>query len=518
MMSRDVEEKIREDLDRLARDWGRDTTRIAEEFVQIWSENLGCSVSHLAHRGNGTTLRTDLTCFRLAGIGNAPCLLIGGDGPLGREIMAEFQKSFGSERIIPIVLCSSAELYVEASSIYPKSRTILLARQHLLQILTATDPLKALRMEIIRQIPLLRLTPFTITRPVTGSMFFGREREMEQLLYSTESDFIVAGAGKIGKTSLLKEFERRVKRSQERRTVIYVDCYQHRGPEDLIRHIAMELQPGRRAFKMHFEDFPTFLRYNIPRLGKMIELVLDETDEILQMEANAGYPALKALRKAAEVGRIILGGRKISSWGSNGEIPLAGRLRILRLGALEKEPAEQLFTAPFEDMGITIDDRKAVRKHILNMAGRLPHLIQWYGGNLVSTAAQEGRSKIGMQDVRQLERQFETRYYFTSVFENIKELDAKLVALILTKNHLHQAALTDIANLTEKADAVVGNFISIRNLDEICDDLVIYNVLRWEGDSYSLANDALHHFANQAGFLDYKLQETQKELASQPVV
>jgi hypothetical protein len=283
----------------------------------------------------------------------------------------------------------------------------------------------------------------------------------------------------------------------------------------MIRQIAKKIHPGRRASQMTFEDFPNFIKYNIPRQNQSIELVLDEIDEILHIEADTGYPGLKALRKAGEIGRIIFGGRRMAlRAGTDGNMPLRGRLTTLRLSSLDSRTARDLLLLPLDELGIVFRNEDKIVNHILNMTGCIPNLIQWYGNNIAIKVIQENRRFISIEDVQFLENQFETRTYFTDVFEDIREPEVRLVALILTKAHIHKASLGKISSHIEKEKVILNGFLGQKTLNETCEDLVIHNVLRWDGDSYSLANSALHHFASQAGYIEALTKDTRLALAS----
>ncbi len=97
------------------------------------------------------------------------------------------------------------------------------------QIETADDPLSALRFVLDRW--LHRRDLFAQNFPVSGRRFFGRHRSMSEL-----KDAISAGAAagifglrKVGKTSLLKEIERRASESGD--IVVYIDLL--RVPADV---------------------------------------------------------------------------------------------------------------------------------------------------------------------------------------------------------------------------------------------------------------------------------------------
>jgi len=83
---------------------------------------------------------------------------------------------------------------------------VLLDQQMILSILCAADPQeRSLRFvaTLARQLPEATINPFRSDNAVSDGMFFGREKEIHDLLNSPDS-FAVFGGRKLGKTSLLR--------------------------------------------------------------------------------------------------------------------------------------------------------------------------------------------------------------------------------------------------------------------------------------------------------------------------
>ena len=142
-----------------------------------------------------------------------------------------------------------------------------------------------------QQMALSLLTPYETSKPVSGSRFFGRDLELRRILQGSTSNFAIMGIRRIGKTSLLREIERRLRaaaqesgdeRAQER--IIVMDCSAIASPNDFIREVVRKLHPpelarlDNRQFPIFF---PNFLERMSRRFGGRLIFLLDEFDSLL---------------------------------------------------------------------------------------------------------------------------------------------------------------------------------------------------------------------------------------------
>ena len=65
---------------------------------------------------------------------------------------------------------------------------------------------------ISAQLPLATLAPYETRAPVSGSRFFGRDYEISKILANPDTNFVILGIRRIGKTSLLHEIWRQARR------------------------------------------------------------------------------------------------------------------------------------------------------------------------------------------------------------------------------------------------------------------------------------------------------------------
>ena len=132
-----------------------------------------------------------------------------------------------------------------------------------------------------QQMALSLLTPYETSKPVSGSRFFGRDLELRRILQGSTSNFAIMGIRRIGKTSLLREIERRLRadaqesddeRAQQR--IIVMDCSAIASPHDFVREVVRKLHPPELA-----------------RLDKEMQRLSGEIKRVSGKLANQGFVA-----------------------------------------------------------------------------------------------------------------------------------------------------------------------------------------------------------------------------------
>ena len=83
------------------------------------------------------------------------------------------------------------------------------------EIVESRRPTVELLRRLSSQIQLSFLSPYETSKPVTGSRFFGRESIVRRVLMDRSANFAIMGIRRIGKTSLLKEIQARLREDEE---------------------------------------------------------------------------------------------------------------------------------------------------------------------------------------------------------------------------------------------------------------------------------------------------------------
>jgi hypothetical protein len=462
--------------------------------------------------------RVQLDHIRLAGMGSVPCLLIGGDGADALPALQALWAAASAECLVGQVLCASGEAYEIAASRTPRDTCVVVSPREVAHVLGPSGGVEDLKGIIRRHVGRKRLVPYSITLPARGGMFFGREEDLEYLISGRDNTALV-GPGFIGKTSLLQRVREVLLRSRDRQASNYVYYSFRPAPpatmDESARAIAMAVHGGSQADRVGTAGLPGFLDYCRRNVFRgLVTLILDEVDDTLEADRVRGYPLLEALREASSQRRairLVIGGRgALHRVLNDPNMPLVGRIRTRSLGPLGTDAARDLLSLPCRDLGLNIVDSDAVLAHVTSMAGWLPHLLQYYGSELALLAIDRETQAVSMEHVHTFENQPETSRFFAGIVTSIKDPHPRLIALLLLRQNPRAWTIPEV-------QALIGHASLRMTLDEtkeVCDELVIRNVLLWERGTYRVANDALRHFLAEGQLLDSLLAECKSFLRS----
>lgn len=231
---------------------------------------------------------------------------------------------------------------------------------------------------LARQLPEATINPFRSDNAVSESMFFGREKEIRQLLDSQES-FAVFGGRKLGKTSLLKKIERVAEHEDIKCITIWLDIKNLTSDEDVQRAILGELKnprDGRKAWKGKFSalepDSPGTFVDQIKSLKATFPdyrflFLLDEADAFMNRLAkdtdNFGW-ALRSLCSADPRVRFIFAGFQDVYRACREALagPWYNFIRLLVLHVLDDSAAEQLITRSLGLLGLYFKTPELVQR------------------------------------------------------------------------------------------------------------------------------------------------------------
>ena len=132
-------------------------------------------------------------------------------------------------------------------------------------------------------------------------MFFGRSREIETILASESTDFVVLGSRRIGKSSLLRFLEKATAVSEER-LPIYIDCSRIENYHDLSVRIAEHINI-RRARRIQLSTLGQMVRASFSVRKVRYMLLLDEIDKLVLLATRSNdWAFFEALRELSNTG------------------------------------------------------------------------------------------------------------------------------------------------------------------------------------------------------------------------
>lgn len=489
-------------LQLLAKGWGPEQREAITEFATRWQDCLNSTGKVELPEVNTLRFNLHLNGLRLHGAENVACLAIGSPGEdanvIGAQVKSFWYKTNSTDRMV-FLLALSDEAYEQAKAALPQIRCLRLRPEQILSVFQSCEPLSLLKQLIRDQYSRHQLLPYNITMPVKENMFFGRQRELDKLFYESTTSFAIVGAGRLGKTSLALEFHRRlVKENDSRATrkfhVDFYDCIKQTSDE-VARFLAKEIDPSRRSNEMTIHDLAFFLRFQAHKLDGPVELFLDEVDRVCYLQV------FDILTMSARRGvcRLVMCGRgSLLKTLMAENSPLNKRVELIRLLPLDEESASKLIMEPLRDLSFEVANQEKLLQQVFHWTGRLPHLLQFYGTRLVNLALAEGSNVITPELVDKVRGAFETVQLFAEQLEKLSDATTRLMAEHLLTDGRRHFTIPGVQEIGRQRGINLSNAQTL----EICNDLVISNVLMWHEDAYYIANQSLVHYARKMRFLD----------------
>lgn len=276
-----------------------------------------------------------------------------------------------------------------------------------------------------------KFNPYLAGGPVfKEEMFFGREALVQRILQSVHNNsLLLHGERRIGKTSLLHQVRQRLEALDDPEVdfyPVYVDL-QGTPEESFFATLAdqtfeglaalegaPELEAGERTPAL--DRLPGYghhdlvrelhglikaLRKGSPKLVKLV-LLIDEVDELNSYDprVNQRLRSLFMKRFAENLVAVVAGVGIRKEWEKEGS-PWYNFFEEIEVEAIDGEAARELVLRPIRGV---FRVEAGVPERILEATGGKPYLIQRRCLALVNRLHEEGRRKITLADVDELER------------------------------------------------------------------------------------------------------------------
>jgi AAA ATPase domain len=259
---------------------------------------------------------------------------------------------------------------------------------------SARDPAKNVRNTplmtgVRKQLGALRdprwlFRPYDPTKPAEGWRFFGRQDQLEKLV-SSDGNFFVVGARKTGKTSLMKEAERVLKR---RGTSVYFIPGQHcQRPEQVVAQIIRRLseREAYRAIKRREaldEDLLESVLKAVAAQHHSVVLMLDELGNVIGRNRRADWSIVGLLRDYAQHAgiRLIMSGFQqfFLKQYSDVEGPFVNLAGTIFLHGFSDSEIEKFLIEPLA-VWAQVRDRERLKSLVVERVGRHPYWLQFLG-------------------------------------------------------------------------------------------------------------------------------------------
>jgi uncharacterized delta-60 repeat protein len=253
----------------------------------------------------------------------------------------------------------------------PSVAFVVLTADRLRDLLLADRPAEVLEATLVEQLKVADLSPYQTAGGVEQeALFFGRERELRTMADRTLRNFLLVGPRQMGKSTLLKALERRV-RQRDDVEAHYVTL----ADGDVTAHLAHHLQPDANAGDSSIDRFRA-LAAGAP--GKPRLWLLDEADRFVEDDARRDHAVTRTMRALSQDGRayFVLTGywHLYAATVLDKDHPLLNFAEVMRLAPLDEEDARALATEPMAALGLRWDEASTV-DHLIQGTGRRANLI-----------------------------------------------------------------------------------------------------------------------------------------------
>jgi len=341
---------------------------------------------------------------------------------------------------------------------------------------------RALGTALAEALGCLKLSPYVIGKHAVGSRFFGRRSQLSRLMPGRQGGgCTIVGNRRIGKTSLLKEIQRRMIHDDPSTLVAdiyggakYQNCY------EVLSAIIKELQPQARLHQDRdpslIRNFRTQIHSLVERENRTVAVFIDELDGLLTFDSENHYELLDILRHAFDHERchIMFAGFRITMEAkANRLCPLHNFGRLVVLGPLSRDETVEMITRPMENLGIDLSDTDLTEAIYRETAGQ-PELIQFYGSEIIQYYVETGRAP---DSTTLLTRIVEDRGFEQAIFGSFLQNSTARERL---------ACYLLIANADSSSYPLESYEFGISTLDKL---LKTHNLSLDENDLYSLISN-----------------------------
>jgi hypothetical protein len=371
---------------------------------------------------------------------------------------------------------------------------------------------------VCEQVPISSLAPYQTSAPVTGSTFFGREREIARMLTQSETSIAITGVRRIGKTSLLREAHRRLlDQGENPARCVWLDASTLSTPHHFVQEVVRQLRTKELKRLQHPERywffFPDFLRRMHARHGGRITIFLDEADDFL-LWAREEPEWLTAMRASMNAGhcRCILSGFEIlqAELFDQGS-PLFMRFERLSLGPFERREVEEVMVKPMRSLRLHLEDVNKLVGQVYTDTRGHPLLVQYYCRELVEQLERRGSRTVGPASLAGIYDSNGFRAQIINSFrDNLKNPEKVLVyALLLSfSESKKEFGQDEMYGALRKQ----GCPYSAQEIDQACEHLVLAGVFSRHGPNYQFANAVFPRMLLADYNLSFLLSVAQKEM------
>ena len=329
-----------------------------------------------------------------------------------------------------------------------------------------------------------RHNPFIVGMPVREEVFYGRNKELDELYrrIQRQENVMLIGARRMGKTSLLFRLSQRLELPF---VSVFIDLQSFPGQAEgllngVIRQIIEALLREGLLSAERWEKFSlTYARDFVKALESMLDeakeklkdikivLILDEAERLLEYRVGEVLRASLTLNR--NIVAVIAGTNQLLRK-PDGDLssPLFNIFSVMTLGPLSKQETETLISELSQQAGVIYEP--AALERIYELSGGIPFYTQAIGYQLIELANQEMKYTITVADVNRIIPQTLERHLFFFKY-NLDQLDdtqKAILAVIAKGEPLSNPRKRDIQELENRQLIIEenGNYRFVSGLFE----------------------------------------------------
>jgi hypothetical protein len=249
-------------------------------------------------------------------------------------------------------------------------------------LISARLPTRALSDMILHKVSLTTVSPFFTRGPVPDHMFFGREREINEVRSKLRTHSVaLIGGRRIGKTSTLQRLERQMRPDESEYLPYYLDCHGATNYRSFfwLLNRRWNVDIDQDADPVQFEEVILQLQRRHPR--KSIVILFDEVDSLLVFDRKPEnmetlFRTLRSLSNEKRCQYIFSGEKWLMRAIANSQSAFFNFVQAVRLEPLPPKVVHHLVADPLEMLNIWMEDSDRIIDRIYKISAGHPNIVQ----------------------------------------------------------------------------------------------------------------------------------------------
>lgn len=361
--------------------------------------------------------------------------------------------------------------------------TILVLREaDVKHLIGARQPTRALSDFVLNQVSLTTVSPFFTRGPVPEHMFFGREREINEVRSKLRTHSVaLIGGRRIGKTSTLQRIQRLLETRGSDYVPYYLDCHGANNYQSFFWLINRRwgVNVSQDANPVQFEEVVEALQQR--HANKSIAILFDEVDSLMLFDRRPEHQetlfrTLRSLSNEKRCQFIFSGEKWLMRAIADPYSALFNFTQAVRLEPLPPKIVHRLVAEPFEMLNIWIEQSEQVINRIYQISAGHPNIVQMICQGMVEEMDQDGQN-MSLLNVDHLDRATSRRILQEQIVQTIWGQMNPLAKLI-TLTWPEGARFLSLSEIEAQLAEVGLSKIPPERLERTAKDLELYCFVR----------------------------------------